>query len=281
MPMSWDAAADAKLFTVVMAVYDIKITGAQNEKIAKMMGEETKTDVTPKAITHRLSKIKAQAASFSHVAPGTPASARKRPSTPSNSGKTSKTPASKGKSFGIANKILGPNGRVLSATHTITTLMHDDGQDDEEDFDTPTKSRVKTEAGSSKKRKMTAPKIEDFVGYAEVEGMGDAIDSSLAYPAEVKIEEDVEMQMQIQQGNNKAKGKGKEKAEVVDLTETADTIDITDELCHQGKSNAIPKGKGRAKEQAEIGASATNVKVKKEVVDIQDVYEDEDAEMVV
>jgi len=164
--------------------------------------------------------------------------------------------------------------------------MSDDGQDDEEDFDTPTKSRIKIEAGSSKKRKMTAaPKIEDFVGYAddegEDEGMGDAIDFSLAYAADVKVEEDVEMDMQMQQDNNKDKGKGKQKAEIVDLTETADTIDITDELCHQGKSNGTPKGKGKAKEQAEMGGSTTNVKVKKEVVDIQDVYEDEDGEMVV
>jgi len=119
------------------------------------------------------------------------------------------------------------------------------------------------------------------VGYAEDEGedegMGDAIDFSLAYAAEVKMEEDVEMQ----DDNNKDKGKGKQKAEVVDLTETADAIDITDELCRQGKSNGTPKGKGKAKEHAEIGGSATNVKVKKEVVDIQDVYEDEDGEMVV
>lgn len=159
--------------------------------------------------------------------------------------------------------------------------MSDDGQDDEENFDTPTKSRIKTERGSSKKRKMTAPKIEDFVGYAEDEGedegMADAIDFSLAYAAEVKMEEDVEMQMQMQQDNNKDKGKGKQKAEVVDLTEAADTIHITDELCHQG----TPKGKGKAKEYAQMGGSAANVKVKKEVVDTQDVYEDEDGEMVV
>lgn len=37
---SWKAdKKNNQLFTVVMAVYDIKISGAQNEKIAKMMGE--------------------------------------------------------------------------------------------------------------------------------------------------------------------------------------------------------------------------------------------------
>lgn len=160
--------------------------------------------------------------------------------------------------------------------------MHDDGEDDEEEFDTPT--RVKTEPGSSKKRKIAAPKIEDFVGYAEDDGEddnGDAIDFSLAYPAGVKIEEDVDMNGANDSGNKaKSKGKGKERAEIVDLTETADTI-IIDELCHQGNSNGSPKGKEKAKKQAEMEGNAANVKVKKEVVDVEGMYEDEDGEMVV
>lgn len=240
------------------------------------------TDVTPKAITHRLSKIKAQAASFSHTSPGTPASARKRPSTPASA--STKTPGSK---KGKASKILGPNGNLLSATHTITTIMHDDGEDDEEEFDTPT--RVKTEPGTSKygtpslkKRKVAAPKIEDYVGYAEDEGqdegMGDAIDFSLGYPAVVKSEDDVEMQMQMQQGNNKDKGKGKQKPDIVDLTETAD---LAEHAGHKETSNGTAKGKGKAKEQADIGGRGIDIKVKKEAVDVEGMYEYEDDEMVV
>lgn len=165
--------------------------------------------------------------------------------------------------------------------------MPDDNEDDEEDFDTPT--RVKTEPGvskyetqSAKKRKVAAPKIEDFVGYAEDEGddegMGDAIDFSLAYPAEIKMEEDVAVDGANGSGNNRAKDKGKQKAEVVDLTETADANYIIDELCHQEKSNGTPKGKAKAKEQGQMGASGP---VKNEVVDVKGMYEDEDGEMVV
>ncbi|KAG9672064.1 hypothetical protein KCU99_g5246, partial [Aureobasidium melanogenum] len=180
MPMTWDAAADAKLFTVVMAVYDIKISGAQNEKIAKLMGD----DITPKAITHRLSKIKAQASSFDPSTPGT--TSRKR-GTPSSKSASIKTPAS-------TTKGKGSNGKTLSATHTITTIMHDNGSDDEEDFDTATK------AVNFKKRKLggKGPKIEDAdaMGFfpdmgedddGNGDGDGDAIDFSVGYPGKTNI----------------------------------------------------------------------------------------------
>ncbi|KAH0343525.1 hypothetical protein KCU81_g5142, partial [Aureobasidium melanogenum] len=175
MPMTWDAAADAKLFTAVMAVYDIKISGAQNERIAKLMGD----DVTPKAITHRLSKIKSQALATGPSTPGTVSRKRNAPGSKSTS---TKTPAStKGK---------GSNGKTLSATHTITTIMHDNGSDDEEDFDTPTKTT------DLKKRKLGAkgPKIEDADASGFFPGMGgddddngDAIDFSVGYPGKTNI----------------------------------------------------------------------------------------------
>jgi hypothetical protein len=73
--------------------------------------------------------------------------------------------------------------------------------------------------------------------------MGDAIDFSLGYTGDIKMEE----------------------GEVVDLT-----ADINDEAETQEKSkeSASSKGKGKAK-------------VKKEVMDVEGVYEDEDGEMVV
>ncbi|KAH0361628.1 hypothetical protein KCU65_g8634, partial [Aureobasidium melanogenum] len=174
MPMTWDAAADAKLFTAVMAVYDIKISGAQNEKIAKLMGD----DVTPKAITHRLSKIKTQA-----LATG--------PSTPGTVSRKRNTPGSKAASTSTEGK--GSNGKTLSATHTRTTIMHDNGSDDEEDFDTPTKTT------EFKKRKTNGkgPKIEDADASGFFPGMGgdeddngDAFDFSVGYPGrtQVKVE---------------------------------------------------------------------------------------------
>ncbi|KAK5999780.1 hypothetical protein QM012_005186 [Aureobasidium pullulans] len=227
MPMTWDAAADAKLFTVVMAVYDIKISGAQNDRIAKMMGD----DVTPKAITHRLSKIKAQASSFSSSS--TPSSSRKRNTPNTKTPTSSKTPSTSKEN----------NGKILSATHTITTLMHDNGSDDSEDLDTPTKT------SGVKKRKLNnkVPKIEDadergfFPGMGgdedEGEDNGDAIDFSVGYTGTASV---------------KMEGKGKQGG-VVDLTEDVDG------------------GKGKQKEAA---------KVKEEVVDVASGHEDDD-EMVV
>ncbi|KAH0380256.1 hypothetical protein KCU92_g7683, partial [Aureobasidium melanogenum] len=223
MPMTWDAAADAKLFTVVMAVYDIKISGAQNEKIAKLMGD----DVTPKAITHRLSKIKAQASSFDPSTPGT--TSRKR-GTPSSKSASTKTPnTTKGK---------GSNGKTLSATHTITTIMHDNGSDDEEDFDTPTK------AVNIKKRKLggKGPKIEDADGMGFFPGMGedddggngDAVDFSIGHPGQTNIK--------VEDNGNGG---------TVDLTEDAE-------------GGAEAKGKGKQKESSAI-------KIKKEVVDVVDM----------
>ncbi|THV63790.1 hypothetical protein D6D29_10743 [Aureobasidium pullulans] len=150
MPMTWDAAADAKLFTVVMAVYDIKISGAQNDKIAQMMG----SDCTPKAITHRLSKIRAQGAGVSPSSTIATPKSRK-----AHAAKFSGTPS---KSSNGKGKAKGKDLNGLSATHTRTTLMEDNGEDDEEDFATPTHA--------PKKRKME-PKSE-----VEAEDLGDAID---------------------------------------------------------------------------------------------------------
>ncbi|KAG9561427.1 hypothetical protein KCU71_g10857, partial [Aureobasidium melanogenum] len=230
MPMTWDAAADAKLFTVVMTVYDIKISGAQNEKIAKLMGD----DVTPKAITHRLSKIKAQASSFD---PSTPSTSSRRRGTPSSTSTSTKTPAS-------TTKGKGSNGKTLSATHTITTIMHDNGSDDEEDFDSPTKT------ASFKKRKLggKGPKIEDADAMGFFPGMGgdhddngdgDAIDFSVGYPGktDIKVEEN---------GNGGT----------VDLTEDAD-------------GGAEKEGKGKGKQKETIGDA---IKIKKEVIDVVGMF---------
>ncbi|KAG9656843.1 hypothetical protein KCU95_g12374, partial [Aureobasidium melanogenum] len=226
MPMTWDAAADAKLFTVVMAVYDIKISGAQNEKIAKLMGD----DVTPKAITHRLSKIKAQASSFDPSTPSTSSRKRGTPGSKSTSTKTPNTTKGKGSS----------NGKTLSATHTITTIMHDNGSDDEEDFDTPTK------AANFKKRKLggKGPKIEDAdamgffpgMGGDDDDGNGDAIDFSVGYSGKTDIK--------VENGNNES---------IVDLTEHA-----------EGSAEKETKGKGKQKEVSAI-------KIKKEVIDVVDM----------
>ncbi|KAI5205790.1 hypothetical protein E4T39_02813 [Aureobasidium subglaciale] len=149
MPMIWNAAADAKLFTAVMAVYDVKISGTQVSKIAQMMGE----DCTPKAITHRLSKLRSTGTVSSpstSATPKTPFSSTRKTGKFSGSGTPSKS--AKGKNSG------------LSATHTIATLMHDDHEDDEEDFSASTPSHpafgssfgsaVKTEGeGGVKKKK--------------------------------------------------------------------------------------------------------------------------------
>ncbi|KAI5251809.1 hypothetical protein E4T42_03941 [Aureobasidium subglaciale] len=146
MPMNWNAATDAKLFTAVMAVYDVKISGAQVSKIAQIMGD----DCTAKAITHRLSKLK-----NGTFFPATSASATpKIPASSARKGKSSNdsaTPSKSGKG----------KGSGLSATHTITTLMHDDHEDDKEDFGSAlpahpvfgTASGVKKE-GVQKKRKL-------------------------------------------------------------------------------------------------------------------------------
>jgi hypothetical protein len=184
-------------------------------------------DVTPKAITHRLSKIKAQASSFDTSTPGT--TSRKR-GTPSSKSASTKTPnTTKGK---------GSNGKTLSATHTITTIMHDNGSDDEEDFDTPTK------AVNIKKRKLggKGPKIEDADGMGFFPGMGedddggngDAVDFSIGHPGQTNIK--------VEDNGNGG---------TVDLTEDAE-------------GGAEAKGKGKQKESSAI-------KIKKEVVDVVDM----------
>ena len=117
--------------------------------------------------------------------------------------------------------------------------MHDNGEDDEEDFETPTK----TEPGTRKRKiGIAKPKIEVVDEY-EDEGMGDAIDFSLGYTGDIKMED----------------------GEVVDLT-----ADINDEAGLEEKSKESVSGKGKGK-----------AKVKKEVMDVEGVYEDEDGEMVV
>lgn len=136
-------------------------------------------DVTPKAITHRLSKIKTQALA---TGPSTPGTVSRKRNTPGSKSTSTKTPASmKGK---------GNNGKTLSATHTITTIMHDNGSDDEEDFNTPTKPT------DFKKRKLAAkgPKIEDADALGFFPGMGgdeddngDAIDFSVGYPGKTQL----------------------------------------------------------------------------------------------
>jgi len=120
--------------------------------------------------------------------------------------------------------------------------MHDSGDDDEEDFDTPTK----TEPGS-RKRKITAvkPKIEDCYGEDDDEGNGDAIDFSLAYPADVKVD-------------------------MMEGAEGAEIVDLTDEVGE--------KAKGKGKEKV---MEIEKAKVKKEVVDAEVMDEDETGEMVV
>lgn len=184
-------------------------------------------DVTPKAITHRLSKIKAQASSFDPSTPGT--TSRKR-GTPSSKSASVKTPAS-------TTKGKGSNGKTLSATHTITTIMHDNGSDDEEDFDTPTK------VVNSKKRKLggKGPKIEDadamgfFPGMGgDDDGNGDAVDFSIGYPGKTNIK--------VEDNGNGG---------TVDLTEDAE-------------GGAEAQGKGKQKESSAI-------KIKKEVVDVVDM----------
>lgn len=187
-------------------------------------------DVTPKAITHRLSKIKAQASSFD-------------PSTPSTSSRKRGTPGSKSTSTKAPNTTKGKgssNGKTLSATHTTTTIMHDNGSDDEEDFDTPTK------AANFKKRKLggKGPKIEDAdamgffpgMGGDDDDGNGDAIDFSVGYSGKTDIK--------VENGINES---------IVDLTEHA-----------EGSAEKETKGKGKQKKVSAI-------KIKKEVIDVVDM----------
>jgi hypothetical protein len=145
--------------------------------------------------------------------------------------------------------------------------MTDDGEDDEEDFSTPTKLAKSTHSNSNfmnainavksesatKKRKI-GPKIESFdfeEAEGDGEGNGDAIDFSIGYTGStvVKMEE----------------------GEIVDLTN--DT----------GDKKQSKNGKGKERERVNMGGAGDifNAKVKKEVIDLGDMGEDEDDEMVV
>jgi hypothetical protein len=165
--------------------------------------------------------------------------------------------------------------------------MTDNGEDDEEDFDTPTKLshaaaptnfletiKRERESGVVAKKRKIGPKIEDFGDEDEEvvfgaareedaeEGNGDAIDFSLHYPAAavaVKMEEG---------------------GDVVDLTD-----EVGDNFTTDTGDNAVDKGKsknGKGKEKMPMGESGSifDNKVKKEVIDLGDM-DDEDNEMVV
>ncbi|KAF7189891.1 hypothetical protein HII31_08713 [Pseudocercospora fuligena] len=54
MPMDWTPAAEAKLIAAIFQVCDIKISSAEYAELAKTMGP----DCTPKAIMHRVTKLK-------------------------------------------------------------------------------------------------------------------------------------------------------------------------------------------------------------------------------
>jgi hypothetical protein len=157
--------------------------------------------------------------------------------------------------------------------------MTDDREDDEEDFDTPTKlakssnsnpnflsaiNAVKQES-ATKKRKI-GPKIEDAVNYngeeeGDEEGNGDAIDFSIGYTGSTAVK------MEDKEG------------EIVDLTDDLgnDLGDSTNDVGDKQRS----KGKGKEKVNMGENNGIFNVKVKKEVVDLGDMGEDEDDEMVV
>ncbi|RPB15689.1 hypothetical protein P167DRAFT_571336 [Morchella conica CCBAS932] len=60
MPMQWNEQADARLFANVLKLHVVKIDYAA---LAKSMGE----NVTPKAISHRISKIKEKATARRHA----------------------------------------------------------------------------------------------------------------------------------------------------------------------------------------------------------------------
>ncbi|EME82184.1 uncharacterized protein MYCFIDRAFT_83566 [Pseudocercospora fijiensis CIRAD86] len=63
MPMDWTPQAEAKLIAAIFQVCDIKISSAEYAALAKIMGPEC----TPKAITHRVTKLKLAGAEDSGV----------------------------------------------------------------------------------------------------------------------------------------------------------------------------------------------------------------------
>jgi hypothetical protein len=132
--------------------------------------------------------------------------------------------------------------------------MTDDGEDDEEDFNTPTKSNFSNainavKAESAAKKRKVGPNIEDFAADEEDEGNGDAIDFSIGYTGSTAVK------MEDKEG------------EIVDLTDEIEEV------------NGENKGKGKEKVNMGENNGIFNVKVKKEVVDLGDM--DEDDEMVV
>jgi hypothetical protein len=164
--------------------------------------------------------------------------------------------------------------------------MTDNGEDDEEHFDTPTKLPTTTnfletikrerEYGVAKKRKI-GPKTEDFAEDEEevafgareedAEGNGDAIDFSLHYPAAAAAAAAVKME---------------EGGDVVDLTDEVGGDAADKEKSKDGKGKEkTNNGKGMEKVQMGGCESVFNNKVKKEVIDLRDMEEDEDDEMVV
>lgn len=38
MPMKWDAAAESKLLTAIVRIYDVRLGGDKSERLAKLMG---------------------------------------------------------------------------------------------------------------------------------------------------------------------------------------------------------------------------------------------------
>ncbi|KAF2756014.1 hypothetical protein EJ05DRAFT_512584 [Pseudovirgaria hyperparasitica] len=98
MPMNWDTATEAKLFSLLLRESKLSLSADILKRIATEMGPEC----TPKAITHRIAKLRALGATAgdgtppdaNSSAPATPKKtrAKKAPATPKSAkGKRSKS----------------------------------------------------------------------------------------------------------------------------------------------------------------------------------------------
>ncbi|GAB7347873.1 hypothetical protein MBLNU459_g5400t1 [Dothideomycetes sp. NU459] len=146
--MTWNDAANAKLFAAIMTVYEIQPQGSKIEEVARLVGP----DCTAEAVKHQLRKYKTRnpkTASPAGAAAGnasTPSYSARKPAAKRSANTT--TPGSKG-------------GRKTVARQGSDT-------DDEELPETPTratKTERPTSGGSALKRSLTAdPGVDEEDG---------------------------------------------------------------------------------------------------------------------
>ncbi|KAF2142745.1 uncharacterized protein K452DRAFT_297282 [Aplosporella prunicola CBS 121167] len=136
--MQWNHEADAKLLAAILKVHSFSVS---YQALAEEMGQ----DCTPKAVTHRIAKLKAIAKGSGNTSASAPSTPRK-PRTPAKKGAT--TDSSKKRKRGSGSVV---SGSVVASIETdgpggFKAAQHTYDEDDDDDEELPVVKREKSDA---------------------------------------------------------------------------------------------------------------------------------------